>query len=199
MSIRFFEDDVMFVQRLLKCSGFYTGKIDGIWGRKTDAAMDAFEARSLEIAEAVGRLDNRSEKSIASLHPKAQEAGRVFIKKVTESGIDARIISGTRSYEEQNKLFRVGRFGDDRPRITNSRGGQSNHNFGIAWDVGIFRNGKYLTESPLYKKAAEIGLADRLEWGGNWRRFVDRPHYQLVTGLPLRSVRERFESGQAFV
>src|SRR5205807_8756277 len=27
----------------------------------------------------------------------------------------------------------------------NARGGQSNHNFGIAWDVGILDDGKYLT------------------------------------------------------
>jgi hypothetical protein len=32
MSDRLFEDDVIFLQRLLKSGGLYTDTIDGIWG-----------------------------------------------------------------------------------------------------------------------------------------------------------------------
>jgi hypothetical protein len=31
----------------------------------------------------------------------------------------------------------------DRGTVTGAKGGQSNHNFGIAWDVGIFDRKKY--------------------------------------------------------
>jgi peptidoglycan L-alanyl-D-glutamate endopeptidase CwlK len=51
----------------------------------------------------------------------------------------------------------------------------------------------------LYDKAAQVGLTDELEWGGNWKKFKDKPHYQLATGLILTSVREKFEEGQAIV
>ena len=102
--------------------------------------------------------------------------------------------SGTRTYAEQNTLFRQGRFGNKGPRVTNARGGQSNHNYGIAWDIGLFENGKYLTDSPLYKKAAELGRADGLEWGGDWTSFKDQPHYQLATGLSMTNIAPRDSS-----
>ncbi|MGH8552841.1 MAG: M15 family metallopeptidase [Methylococcales bacterium] len=199
MSVRLFGEDTLFLQRFLQGAGFYKGRLDGIHGEKTDAAINALDKRAMAIAAKLGKFDSRSEKSIGTLNPKAQQAARGFLKKVLDAGIEARIISGTRTYAEQNALFRQGRSGNSQPKVTNSRGGQSNHNFGIAWDIGIFKNGAYLAESPLYGKAAEIGLTDELEWGGNWKRFKDRPHYQLATGFPLASVRDKFENGQAIV
>jgi len=203
MSDRLFEDDVVFLQRLLKSGGLYTNRIDGIWGPNTDAAVNAFETRSAQIAASLGTFDARTERSIRSLHLRAQEAARACMTAILAAGINARIISGTRTYAEQNVLYRKGRFGNPPPRVTNARGGQSNHNFGIAWDLGIFtQNGSYLGESPLYDEAGPVALAAGiigLEWGGNWTGFVDRPHYQLGTGLPLSEVRERFENGQPYI
>lgn len=198
MSLRLFGEDVLFLQRFLTSAGFYKGKLDGRYGDKTDKALTAFENKAQEIADEFGMFDNRSERNIKSLQPKAQKAARVFLKTVRAAGIEARIISGTRTYAEQNTLYRQGRFGNPGPRVTNAKGGRSNHNFGIAWDIGIFRGGEYLDESPLYKKAAEVGLTADLEWGGNWKTFPDRPHYQLATGLKLAEVRDKFEGGTVF-
>lgn len=204
MSDRLFEDDVTFLQRLLKSAGLYTDTIDGIWGPNTDAAVSAFETRSAQVAASLGTFDPRTERSIQTLHLRAQEAARACLTAIRAAGINARIISGTRTYAEQNALFRKGRFGNPPPKVTNARGGQSNHNFGIAWDIGIFtQNGAYLGESPHYNQAGPAALAAGiigLEWGGNWTDFVDRPHYQLATpGLSLSQVRQRFESGQAYI
>jgi peptidoglycan LD-endopeptidase CwlK len=199
VSVQISGEDVLFPQRFLQGARFYTARLDGIHGEKTDATLIAFEQRTQEIADALGKFDSRSERSIGSLNPKAQEVARKFLKKIRDAGIDAKIISGTRTYAEQNVLFRQGRFGNPPLKVTNAKGGQSNHNFGIAWDIGIFNNGAYLGESPLYDKAAEIGLTPELEWGGNWKNFKDKPHYQLTTGLLLASVRGKFEDGQAIV
>jgi len=113
------------------------------------------------------------------------------------TGFDVRIISGSRTYAEQDQLFRKV------PKVTNARGGQSNHNFGIAWDVGIFEGGRYLTgnnrrEAGIYRKLSTIGLTDDLEWGGAWRSFPDMPHYQLKMDLALADIRRRFEAGRAY-
>lgn len=202
MSQRLFEEDVFFLQRLMKSGGFYTDTIDGIWGPNTDAAVAAFEARSTQIAANLGTFDQRSERRIQTLHLKAQEAARTFLSTVRAQGIDARILSGTRTYAEQNALYRKGRFGNPPPRVTNARGGQSNHNFGIAWDIGVFQNGNYLPDSPLYDQAAQIGLAAGivgLEWGGNWTSFKDRPHYQMATQFNITQLRARFEAGQSYL
>ena len=203
MSNRLFEDDVVFLQRLLKGAGLYTSKLDGIWGKNTDTAMDAFENNFATIAGSLGTFDARSERSIHTLHPKAQELARRSLKAIRDAGINARIISGTRTYAEQNALFAKGRFSSKEDKVTNARGGQSNHNFGIAWDIGIFSDdGKYLGNSPLYKKAGQVALAAgiaKLEWGGNWKSFPDQPHYQHATGLNTSDVRAKFESGKAFI
>ena len=199
MSNRLFEDDVTFLQRLLRSAGFYTARIDGIWGSKTDKAMDDFDAAFAQIATTHGTFHPRTETSLHTLHPKAQELLRITLNAIRNAGINARIISGTRTYAEQNKLFAQGRFGNPGPIITNARGGFSNHNFGIACDIGIFdANGAYLGESPLYAKAGQIATSANiahLEWGGNWTTFVDRPHYQHRTSLNISQVREKFESG----
>lgn len=199
MSAMLFPDDVQFLQRLLRSAGCYEGECSGTWDSATDQAEQAFLAGCQATAAAEGTFDARSESNIRSLHPKAQQLARQFLKTVRAAGIDARIISGTRSYAEQNALYKRGRFGNPGPRVTNARGGQSNHNFGIAWDIGVFDNGRYLGESPEYDRAAEVGLVEDLEWGGAWRSFHDRPHYQLATHLPIGRVRARFESGDSFV
>ncbi|HET6569597.1 MAG TPA: M15 family metallopeptidase [Rhodothermales bacterium] len=202
MSTRLFPDDTVYLQRILKASGLYPYRVDGVWGPHTDAGSTLFEARSDALAAEMGTFDARTERNIRTLTLTAQAAARAFMNAMREAGIHARIISGTRSYAEQNALFRQGRYGNPGPRVTNAPGGRSNHNFGIAWDIGIFRNGAYLPESPLYDEAARVALLagiPGLEWGGNWRSFPDRSHYQIATGLPLAEIRRRFEAGEPYV
>ena len=199
MSLQLFGEDVIFLQRFLKCCAFYHGKIDGIWGSKTDVAVAQFDAEASAIAAELGTFDVASERYIRTLQPKAQREARAFLTRVLQAGIPARILSGTRTYAEQNLLYRKGRFRDTSPIVTKARGGHSNHNFGIAWDIGIFKNGKYLGSSPLYVDAAVVGKVSGIEWGGDWTSFVDKPHYQLATGATLADVRTSFEVGQAFV
>lgn len=199
MSTQPFGEDLTFLQRFLKCAGFYGGGIDGVWGEKTDRAVDAFEAASDESVTRLGKFDPMSERCIRTLDPRAQDAARRFLRAVRDGGIDARVISGTRTYAEQNGLYKKGRFGNAPPVVTNARGGQSNHNFGIAWDIGVFDGGKYLGESPLYDRAAEVGLSAAIEWGGHWQSFKDRPHYQLRTGSRISDIRVAFESGAGFL
>jgi peptidoglycan L-alanyl-D-glutamate endopeptidase CwlK len=205
MSAQLFADDILFLQRLLKAQGLYAGDLDGVWGSKTEAGQNAFETQSAEIAAALGTFDLRSERNIATLLLKTQRAARTAMKALGSGalgeGVTVRVLSGTRTYAEQNALYKQGRFGNPGSTVTNARGGQSNHNFGIAWDIGIFDKGAYLTDSPLYKQAGTIVLAATLgvEWGGNWVTIVDEPHYQLVTGMKISEVRTRFEAGEPFV
>lgn len=42
MSYYLFKEDILFYQRFLKANQYDTGKLDGIWGPKTDAAHLAF-------------------------------------------------------------------------------------------------------------------------------------------------------------
>lgn len=126
----------------------------------------------------IDAVDSRSEKVIATLLPEVQPIARALIQKSVEMGINIKIISGLRTYEEQDALYAQGRttLGNI---VTNARGGHSNHNFGIAFDVGVFEGNKYLPESTKYKVVGALGMDLGLEWGGNWKSIVDQPHFQL--------------------
>jgi len=139
-------------------------------------------------------FDERSEIQLATLHPAMQKAARAFlgVAKVicAKVGCDVKIISGTRSYMEQDALYARGRTTPGK-KVTNAAAGHSNHNFGIAFDIGIFRGKEYCGEHPLYNELGTLGKSLGLEWGGDWK-FVDEPHYQLrpawATGMTERDM-----------
>jgi peptidoglycan LD-endopeptidase CwlK len=110
MAARLFENDIVFLQRFLKSAGFYSGKIDGIWGPKTDAAVNELDSISKEISLEFGTFDTRTERNLVTLHPEAQRAARVFMRRVVNAGFNLRILSGTRSYAEQDAFVRTGPF-----------------------------------------------------------------------------------------
>ena len=199
MSAILFPDDVLFFQRLLKIEGLYKGELDGVWGPLTEKGSNKFESSYEKIKKDIGAFDLRTEKNILTLALKAQKEARKFTAKIKAGGIHGKIISGTRTYVEQNRLFKQGRFGNPGKIVTNARGGRSNHNFGIAWDLGVFsKQGAYITESSAYDDPASVGLTESLEWGGDWKSFVDKPHYQLKVEVNIKVVRESFEAGEPF-
>ncbi|MDD2727992.1 M15 family metallopeptidase [Malikia sp.] len=126
----------------------------------------------------INAVDVRSEKAIATLLPEVRGYARALVHRAASHDIAVKIISGTRSYAEQNALYARGRT-EPGPIVTNARGGHSNHNFGIAFDIGVFEGSRYLGDSPKYQAVGLLGGELGLEWGGNWTDFVDRPHFQL--------------------
>jgi peptidoglycan LD-endopeptidase CwlK len=153
---------------------------DGKAGPQTWGAIHARIVKK-KTAAAVPQLDpvdSRSEKTIATLLPEVRPLARALVQKTAGVGITIKIISGLRTFEEQDALFAQGRTAPGKI-VTQVKGGFSNHNFGIAFDVGVFEGNKYLPESPKYKAVGVLGVELGLEWGGNWKTFVDTPHYQL--------------------
>lgn len=198
MNARDTRSEVLFEQRLLRSQGLYEGALDGIWGPRSQAARERFEDASRRLREQLGTFDMRSEAQLQGLALPAQRQARLFLQRMHAHPQQVRVISGTRSYVEQAALYRLGRFGRRGPVVTRARAGQSAHNFGIAWDIGVFdRHGHYLTDAEGYELAARLGLTPELEWGGHWPRFRDLPHYQLAMGEDIASIRQRFESGHA--
>lgn len=157
-------------------------QVDGRAGTETWGAIYAHIVKPrigrLPPDEAIEPVDPRSEKVIATLLPEVQPIARALVQKAAQSGIQIKIISGLRTYAEQNELYARGRT-QPGPKVTNARGGYSNHNFGIAFDVGVFEGSKYLGESVKYKAVGALGMDLGLEWGGNWKTIIDEPHFQL--------------------
>ena len=132
-------------------------------------------------------IDSRSQKVLESLHEDAVPWFKAFLIKIhtlpgfLPAGYSVKLISGHRSWAEQNELYAQGRTKPGKI-VTNARGGYSNHNFGVAVDVGVFKDGAYQPESPLYSKLGPVGRAMGLSWGGDWKSIKDMPHFEVPTG-----------------
>jgi peptidoglycan L-alanyl-D-glutamate endopeptidase CwlK len=126
----------------------------------------------------VQKADDRSERVIATLLAEVQPYSRALVFKAAAAGITIKILSGLRTFVEQDALYAQGRTKEGNV-VTNARGGFSNHNFGIAFDVGVFEGNRYLGESPKYSVVGALGTDLGLEWGGNWKTIKDAPHFQL--------------------
>ncbi|NTU52582.1 MAG: M15 family peptidase [Chlorobiaceae bacterium] len=156
--------------------------VDGKAGPQTWGAIYKHlvvkQSEDMEPPVTIAPADSRSEKVITSLLPEVQPIARLLVQKAAAANITIKIISGLRSWAEQDALYAQGRTapGD---MVTKARGGYSNHNFGIAFDIGVFEGNKYLPDSPKYKAVGALGVDLGLEWGGNWKNMVDQPHFQL--------------------
>ncbi len=179
--------------------------VDGYAGLETwQAIYNRIVPNAQPPAATNDKVDDRSEKVIATLLPEVQPYARALVTKAGADGITIKVISGLRTYDEQNDLYAQGRTKPGRI-VTNARGGFSNHNFGIAFDVGVFEGSQYLDESPKYKAVGVLGMDLGLEWGGNWKTIQDEPHFQLRPKWAgdlserdmLAELRSRKESGKA--
>ncbi len=157
--------------------------------------------------EVDGKVDARSEKNIATLHPKVQPYARALIQKAAAKGWKFVITGGSRTYAEQDAIYAIGRTTqlNEAPK-TKARGGYSNHNFSLAFDVTLFSGAKPVWNSPLYKALGALGQEIGIDWGGSWASSKDEPHYQLrpswAAGMSesvmLNELRRRKAAGRDF-
>lgn len=194
MNIDGIRQDTKFWQRMLKAAGYYKGYIDGIRGVLQEAAEEQWVADEYKTKCTYGIFDARTEENLATLMPEAQKVARDFmqraVKKATELGVVVKVICGTRSYAEQDALY------NKKPRVTKAKGGYSWHNFGLAFDIGLFtEQGQYIGDSKHYATLGKLAKeVPGLEWGGTWKSFVDEPHYQLKKYKTVTEARETFNN-----
>ena len=183
---------------------------DGVFGPVTAArVLMELAARgepygALEESEALGKdLDARSQKTLLTLDVKARDAFRDFYRLANATaatyGCSYILIGGNRTWAEQDALYAQGRKMPG-TRVTNAKGGQSNHNFGIAGDFGVFAGKTYLDDSnpakasQVHKACSLHAAACGLEWGGSWKSITDLPHYEVATGLSVMQKRSVYKA-----
>lgn len=98
-------------------------------------------------------------------------------------GMPVRITEGYRSIERQNELYAQGRTAAGNI-VTNARGGQSLHNYGVAVDF-IFRREGYDATEAQWQLLGAVGKSQGFVWGGDWTSFVDKPHFELTFDYKL--------------
>jgi peptidoglycan L-alanyl-D-glutamate endopeptidase CwlK len=106
-----------------------------------------------------------------------------------DDGIDLIITSTYRDYEAQDALYAIGRTKPGK-KVTNAKGGESYHNFKVAFDVVPIVGGKCVwDDNELWKKLGALGKSLGLEWAGDWKSFKELCHFQLTNGRTLADFR----------
>ena len=126
--------------------------------------------------------DPKTDAQIQKLHPNLRGIASKFINEVEKKlGKKLRIASGLRTFDEQNALYAKGRTAPGTV-VTRAKGGESYHNYGLAFDVYYTNNGSVDLKTAIKPDVAKIGQELGLEWGGSWKSFKDMPHFQLTKG-----------------
>lgn len=118
------------------------------------------------------KLGPTSEMLLRGVHP---DLVKVVRRAAAISNIDFKVLEGVRSTARQRELVKKGA-----SQTMNSR-----HLTGHAVDLGVVVGGTIRWDWPLYYKLADIvkqaakDVGVPIEWGGDWRKFKDGPHWQL--------------------
>jgi len=122
------------------------------------------------------------------LHPAVERGARELMRRMAISGFPHIGISSTyRNSVHQEYLFAQGR---TRPGniVTNARGGQSIHNYRLAFDIFQNIRGKEWSNPKFFATAGRLWRDMGGEWGGDWTSFPDRVHMQYTGGLSLQDL-----------
>jgi peptidoglycan L-alanyl-D-glutamate endopeptidase CwlK len=168
-------------------------------------------------------MDKITLERIATLHPKIRktvlDAYTHVNNRLLGKGVRLRFAYTTRTHQEQDALFAQGRtrlFDSKGKRlgiVTKARGGQSIHNYHLAWDIVLLldRNSDGVFEEASWNTTLDFdkdGIADWKEctdyfksigavWGGDWR-FKDAPHFEMTFGHTWRTLQKKFNDGETF-
>jgi peptidoglycan L-alanyl-D-glutamate endopeptidase CwlK len=119
------------------------------------------------------------------LKPKVKTLALELQKRAKEAGVDIIFTCTARTRAAQDKLYAKGRTLPGKI-VTRAKGGESMHNYGVAFDICPVVNKKAVwNDVELFNKIGKIGMAIGLEWGGTWKKFIDKPHFQYTAGYGL--------------
>lgn len=121
-------------------------------------------------------LDEKQKELFQTLEPEAAMLATLLIRRAAEQNLNVRLLAGYRSPTQQAEIYASGR---TVPGLIRTAQKYSSHNTGLAFDIAIYKNGKFIEPpSPEYTQAGQIGQKLGLVWGGSWRAFRDWPHFE---------------------
>ena len=122
-----------------------------------------------------------------------------LLAKANEAGLNVGFYCGTRTFEQQEELYAKGRdkagdIVDVSKVVTYARGGQSYHNWGLAFDIVFLINGEWSwAKNNAWNELGELGESLGLEWGGRFPNLADYPHFQLTNGVSLLQAKMAYD------
>lgn len=135
-------------------------------------------------------MDKITQQRSQKLHPYVREEVLKILldcDKALTGRAKIRITQGLRTTDEQNQLYAIGRSKPGK-KVTNAKGGQSIHNYGLAVDICLIIDGKTASWDTTrdwdndkvadWYECVKIFAKHGWEWGGNWKTFKDLPHFE---------------------
>jgi peptidoglycan L-alanyl-D-glutamate endopeptidase CwlK len=140
---------------------------------------------------------------IDTLNPLIREEVRIAVNYVNShilTGCVQMIVTqGLRTFEEQDKLY------NQKPKVTNAKGGQSIHNYGLAFDFCLVKGKNTIWDvAKDYdgdKKADWMEVVEYFKslgykWGGDFRSISDKPHFEKTFGKTWQELLELKKSNK---
>jgi hypothetical protein len=165
------------------------------------AAERAFGNLAERTMDGAGPGSSINARRLGNLHPALRARATAFLSLCAQSGLSVLVTQGIRTWEEQDALYAKGRSIPPIGRkfvVTKAKGGQSYHNFGLAFDIVVLDalgKADWNVSHPGWSAAGSLGRSVGLEWGGDWTGFKDWPHFQYTGGLGLVECRALYARG----
>lgn len=127
-------------------------------------------------------------RDIKLLHPKLRRIVPEILAKCKAAGLPVLVTQTLRTQAEQDAMYWQGRTTPGKI-VTNVRWPNGAHCWGVAFDFcRNVRGREYDDSDGFFAKVAAIAKPYGLRWGGDWTRFVDKPHLELEEFVPGGSV-----------
>ena len=184
------ESTIKNLQATMKLHGFYGGEVDGDWGNQAHAGFYAMAEAAIHCkahsdkdavndesksVEPTGnfKLSAKSLDRLKGLHP---DIVKVVKRTIEITGSDFSVGEGLRTITRQKELFKQGA-----TKTMNSRHltGHAVDLFALDEDGKVTWDWKYYYPLAAAVKQAAKDVGVSIEWGGDWSKFKDGPHYQL--------------------
>ena len=160
--------------------------------------------------------DSATLKRIDLMHPKLKKEileDYLTINTRLPKGIRLRFSQTLRTFAEQDALYAQGRTTKGKI-VTNAKGGQSIHNYGLAFDIVLLYdldgNGTFETASwDENKDFDKNGKKDWFEvvdffkskgwsWGGDFKSLYDSPHFEKTYGNTWKTLQSKVKKGETY-
>lgn len=117
-------------------------------------------------------------RDIDKLRPDVAENCRIFLARCAEAGLKVLVTETVRDAEYQASLYAQGR---TKPgSIVTQQKTPSFHSdkAGLAFDICKNVKGHEYDDSGFFWQCSVIGKNIGFSWGGDWKSFQDKPHFQ---------------------
>lgn len=150
---------------------------------------------------------------IEDIHPALlKELRRIYddVSNSLSGTLGCRFVQVYRTFEEQDALYAQGRTKPG-PKVTDAKGGQSYHNYGLAVDFCLIndknKDGKITSDEIIWDRNTDIDKDHVVDWmevvkiftqsGWKWgASFGDYPHFEKTFGYHWKTLQRMYNDKQ---